>query len=626
MNRADSYDAVPLIPRDVLFGNPDRVLPSLSPDGSKIAYIAPDEGVLNVWVGPSDSSAPARPVTGDRDRGIRTFRFCHDDRHLLYLQDTGGDENWRLYAIDLETGAERELSPSGSGVQAYILAHNRWHPHEVLIGLNDRDAQVHDVHRIDLRTGERTLVEKNPGFAGWLVDSDLVVRGGVAVRSDGAEVVQLRDGDGGEFETFLEIAHEDTAGTGVVGFGRDGRSVLVQSTVDANASRLLQVDLDTGAQRVLAADDTYDIGGVVLDPQTLEPQLAVVAKDRDEYVLLDDAIRADIELLTAHRDAELGISRAERTDRVWLVTHARPDRPAEYSVYDRSTGEIRPLFVHKEALLDYTLAQVEPFQFTARDGLTVHGYVTFPVAAARSGLPCVVLVHGGPWVRDSWSYHPEVQWLANRGYAVLQVNYRGSTGYGKAFTNAGDKQWGASMHDDLVDAVQHAVDQSWVDEQRAGIYGGSYGGYAALAGAAFTPEAFRCAVDMCGPSNLLTLIASVPEYWKPMIAELHQRIGDPATDEQMLQERSPLNSAHQIRIPVLVAQGANDPRVKQAEAEEIVAALRDRGLDHEYLLFEDEGHGLAKPENRERFYAVAEPFLARHLGGRQQRDQSGATG
>lgn len=620
MSTTQTYAAISLIPRDVLFGNPDRIAPSLSPDGTKIAYVAPHDGVLNVWVGPRDDSAPTRPVTHDREQGIRTYRFCQDDRHLLYLQDTGGDENWRLYAVDLESGEERELSPPGSGVQARILAHNRWHPHEALIGVNDRDPQVHDVHHVDLRTGERTLVEKNPGFIEWLVDRDLVVRGGVQVRPDGGQVIWLRDRAGEEFCSFREFSHEDSTAGGIMSFSYDGRSVLLHTTVDANAARLLRIDLDTGAEEVLAADDTYDVTGAVLDPSTLEPQIAVITKERAERIFLDEAVRPDIERLLAHRDAELSVSRAERTDQVWLVTHGRPDSPVEYSVYDRRTKAIEPLFVHKKALLQHQLAPMEPFRFEARDGLTVHGYVTSPVGVPRSELPTIVHVHGGPWVRDGWSHHPDVQWLANRGYLVLQVNYRGSTGYGKAFTNAGDKQWGAGMHDDLVDAVEYAVAQGWADRSRVGIYGGSYGGYAALAGAAFTPEVFRCAVDMCGPSNLLTLIASVPEYWQPMIAELHARVGDPATEEELLRERSPLFSAHTIRIPVLVAQGANDPRVKQAEAEQIVAALRERNLDHEYLLFEDEGHGLAKPENRERFYAVAEQFLARHLGGRQQED------
>lgn len=619
----DTYAAVPVIPRDVLFGNPDRVSPTLSPDGTRIGYVAPDDGVLNVWVGPRDGSAPTRAVTRDRDRGIRTFRFCHDDRTLVYLQDTAGDENWRLYGIDLDTGAERQLSPSTAGVQAQLLAHNRWHPYELLLGLNDRDEQVHDVHRVDLRTGELTLVEQNPGFAAWLIDTDLVVRGGVLMQPDGSEQIMLRDGAQGEYEPFREVTHEDSAATGVAGFSRDGRRVLMSSSVGVNAAQLIRVDLDTGVETVIAADPTYDVTNVVLHPETREPQIVVFAKDRAEYIVLDESVRADLDRLRAYRDAELTVSRTERDDCIWLVGFARPDGPIEYTTYDRDTGEIQPLFVHKEALLSYELAPMDPFAYTTRDRLTVHGYITFPAGVEHRGLPAVLLVHGGPWHRDTWGYDPTVQWLANRGYAVVQVNFRGSLGYGKDFVNAGNKQWGAAMHDDLVDAVAYVVDRGWVDPQRVGIFGGSYGGYAALAGVAFTPDTFRCAVDLCGPSNLLTLIASVPEYWKPMIADLHQRVGNPEIEKDMLVRQSPLASVDAIRSPVLVAQGANDPRVKQAEAEQIVAALRDKGVDHEYVLFADEGHGLAKPANRERFYATTEPFLARHLGGRTQKDKTG---
>ena len=261
---------------------------------------------------------------------------------------------------------------------------------------------------------------------------------------------------------------------------------------------------------------------------------------------------------------------------------------------------------------------MEPFSFTARDGLTVHGYATFPPGADRSGLPTVIDVHGGPWARDDWGFDPEAQWLANRGYLCVQVNYRGSTGYGKAFVNAGDREWGGRMQDDLTDAVAFVTGQGWADPKRVAIYGGSYGGYAALAGATFTPELYCCAVDIVGPSNLKTLIETIPPYWAPMIAQFHRRVGDPATDADFLWSRSPLSRAREIRIPLLIAQGANDPRVKQAESEQIVAALKEAGIDYEYLLFPDEGHGFAKPENRLKFYAAAERFLARHLGGRAE--------
>jgi dipeptidyl aminopeptidase/acylaminoacyl peptidase len=286
-----------------------------------------------------------------------------------------------------------------------------------------------------------------------------------------------------------------------------------------------------------------------------------------------------------------------------------------FYAYDRSSGTSQFLFEHQPALSGYQLAAMEPFSFQARDGLTIHGYLTFPPGAERSQLPAVLNVHGGPWARDRWGFGPEAQWLANRGYLCIQVNFRGSTGYGKAFINAGDREWGAAMQDDLSDAVAYVIGLGWADPARVAIYGGSYGGYAALAGAAFTPGLYACAVDIVGPSNLITLIETIPPYWAPLIAQFHNRVGNPETDRDFLWSRSPLSAADRITVPLLIAQGANDPRVKQAESEQIVAALEKAGIDHEYMLFPDEGHGFAKPENRLRFYGAAEQFLARHLGG-----------
>jgi dipeptidyl aminopeptidase/acylaminoacyl peptidase len=612
-----TYDAVPLIPRDVLFGNPERVSPALSPDGRRLGFIAPVDGVLNVWVGPADAPGEARPVTDDRGRGIRLFAFCHDDRTLLYLQDTDGDEDWRLYALDLEAGGDARLVTPGEGVHAVLLGHNRWNPTTVLVGLNADNPQLHDVYRLDLGSGSLDKVEANPGFAGWIVDSDLQIRGGVAMTEDGGAVVQLRQADG-SYSPWLMVAPEDVATTDVLGYTRDGSALLMLSSVDANTARLVRLDLASGAESVLAEDPVYDVSGVVLHPETLEPQSVVFAKERDEWWHLDQDFGHEVDALRARLRGDVGISRSVRDDRRWLVTDMPSDGAVHYHVLDRDTGELTFLFAHKPALDDYELAPMEPFSYTARDGLQIHGYVTFPPGVERHDLPALLDVHGGPWARDDWGYDPEAQWMANRGYVCIQVNFRGSTGYGKAFGNAGDKQWGRAMHTDLLDAVDHVVARGWVDRSRVAVYGGSYGGYAALAGAAFSPDVFRCAVDIVGPSNLLTLLASVPEYWKPQIAFMHTKVGDPETERDMLWERSPLSRVDDIRIPVLVAQGRNDPRVKVTEAEQIVGALREKGIDHEYLLFEDEGHGLARPENRERFYAAAERFLATHLGGRSE--------
>ena len=614
-----AYDAVPLIPRDVLFGNPERVSPVLSPDGTRLGFIAPEDGVLNVWVGPADDPSAAKPVTHDRGRGVRTFAFCHDDRTLVYLQDTDGDEDWRLYRLDLGTGESHLVTP-GDGAQAMVLAHNRWHPTIMLIGLNADNPMLHDVYRLDLESGAFDKIEPNPGYASWLIDSDLAVRGGVAMTPDGGAVVHLRDLSTGRDEVWLHIPSEDLVTTGVHGFSRDGSTAYLLSSVGVNASRLLGVDLTTGAETVLAEESENDVAYLLSDPDTLEAQSVVFLAEREQWVHLDLTLGAEIDALRSRLPGEIGISRSERTDRRWLVSDTPSDGPVRYYVYNRDDTSLTFLFAHKPALDDYDLATMQPFSFLARDGLTIHGYVTYPPAVEPAALPAVVNVHGGPWYRDVWGYDPEAQWLANRGYACIQVNYRGSTGYGKAFGNAGDREWGRAMHTDLLDAVAHLVAEGRIDADRVGIYGGSYGGYAALVGAAFTPEAFRCAVDMVGPSSLITLIESVPEYWKPMLALFHTKVGNPETERDFLWERSPLSRVDNITIPLLIAQGKNDPRVTVVEAEQIVAALTEKGIDHEYLLFEDEGHGLAKPENRERFYAAVERFLAQHLGGRQQPD------
>jgi dipeptidyl aminopeptidase/acylaminoacyl peptidase len=609
----------PLIPREVLFGNPERASPGISPDGTRIAWLAPVDGVLNVWVGQIGAD-DAKPVTDDTDRGIRDYRWAHDDRHLLYVQDRGGDENWHLYAVDLEGGGTRDLTPF-DGVQAQLVATDKEFPDQVLVGLNKDNPELHDVYQLDLTTGKLDLVASNPGFIGWLADADLRVRCGVAPTPDGGLIVMVRDSEDAEWRQALQVGPEDALGTSPVAFSRDGNHLIMVSSQDANAARLVRLDLADGDRQVIYADPRYDVESVVLHPDTREPELVTVVRDRAEIEAVDPALAEELARIRAVHPGDPAFLGRDHDDRTWLLAFTADDGPVSYYAWDRAEQRATFLFVHRPELERYQLAAMEPFSFTARDGLEVHGYLSFPPGASRSGLPTVLKVHGGPWYRDIWGFDPEAQWLANRGYLCVEVNFRGSTGYGKAFVNAGDREWGAAMHDDLVDAVRHVVERGWADPARVAIYGGSYGGYAALVGATFTPDLFRCAVDLVGPSNLKTLIESIPPYWKPMVALFNTRVGNPETEVDFLWSRSPLSRVDQIRIPLLIAQGANDPRVKQAESEQIVAAMRDKGIAYEYLLFPDEGHGFAKPENRLRFYAVAERFLATHLGGRHEPDQ-----
>jgi dipeptidyl aminopeptidase/acylaminoacyl peptidase len=617
---------VELIPRQVLFGNPERVSPALSPDGTMLAWLAPRDGVLNVWVAPANDGsrdgdgidwAAARVVTDDTDRGIRQFAWAHDGRHLLYLQDTGGDENWRLHDVDLQTMQRRDLTPF-EGVHTQIIAMEKKFPTDVLVGLNLDNPQLHDVYRLDLVTGELLKEVENPGFAGWLADTQLVVRGAIAPKPDGGMTVLVRDDPAADWRPLLEVPPDDALTTDLFSFSADGLSVLAASSVDTDTARLVRIDLATGATEVLAEDPEADVDGARLHPDTKEPQIVTFRKDRTEYLVLDPDVADDLTAIRALHHGDPGLLNRDHADSTWLLGFTNDSGPVPFYSFDRAARQGRFLFEHQPALSQYQLASMEPFSFTARDGLTIHGYVTFPPEAGRSALPAVLNVHGGPWARDYWGFNPEAQWLANRGYLCVQVNYRGSTGYGKGFVNAGDREWAGKMHDDLLDAVAHITGQGWADPGRVAIYGGSYGGYAALVGATFTPDVFRCAVDIVGPSNLKTLIETVPPYWAPMIAQFHRRLGDPEKDADFLWSRSPLSRASAIRIPLLIAQGANDPRVKQAESEQIVAALTAAGIDHEYMLFPDEGHGFAKPENRLKFYAAAERFLAKHLGGRSE--------
>jgi dipeptidyl aminopeptidase/acylaminoacyl peptidase len=610
-----------LIPRRVLFGNPERISPRISPNGTSLAWIAPRDGVLNVWTAPVGTDGAdwdaAQAVTADTDRGIRFFRWAHDGRHLLYLQDTGGDENWRLYDVDLHTMAHRDLTPF-EGVQAQLLATEKKHPSEVLVGLNRDNPALHDVYRLDLVTGNLVKEVENPGFVGWVADTELVTRAGIAMQPDGSMLVKVRDGADGDWRTLLSLAAEDALTSQPLAIAPDGTTMLAISSAGADTGRLVRIDMATAAAQVLAEDPAADVAGVRLHPDTREPQLVAWLKERMEYRVLDPSVAPDLAAIRALHHGDPELVSYDHGDTVWLVAFTNDTGPVPFFLYDRRRREGRFLFDHRPELARYELAPMQPVSYTARDGLAIHGYATFPPGAGRENLPMVLNVHGGPWARDTWGFDQEAQWLANRGYLCLQVNFRGSTGYGKAFVNAGDRQWGLAMQDDLTDAVAFATAQGWADPARVAIYGGSYGGYAALAGAAFTPDLYRCAVDIVGPSNLKTLIETIPPYWAPMIAMFHQRVGNPETDTEFLWSVSPLSAAASIRTPLLIAQGANDPRVKQAESEQIVAALAAAGVDYEYMLFPDEGHGFAKPENRLTFYAAAERFLARHLGGRAE--------
>lgn len=606
-----------LIPRQVLFGNPEKTMGRLSPDGTMLAYLAPVNDVLNVWVrtiGKDDD----RPVTKDDNRGIRRYFWAADSKHIMYLQDVGGDENWRLYGVNLDSDQIKDFTPFDN-IQTRIVDRSKHFPSELLIGMNRENPRVHDVYHLDLATGELKLVAKNPGnVRDWLADAEFKIRAATMATPEGGFDLMIREDESSEWQKLLTWDSENSYNSYPVSFSKDGKSIYLIDSRDANAGRLIRMEIATEDVQVIAEDPQYDVAGVTIHPDTYEIQAVNFVKARKEWKILDGSIRGDFDKLAKLDRGDFSIPSRDDADEKWLVYFDKDNGPVSYWVYDRKTKGGTYLFNQFPTLSEYTLANTEPISFTSRDGLTIHGYVTYPPGEGRENLPMVLDVHGGPWARNTWEYNPQAQWFANRGYVCLQVNFRGSAGYGKDFINAGDREWGAKMHDDLVDAVDWAVKKGIADPERIAIFGGSYGGYAALVGATFTPDLFCCAVDASGPTNLVTLIKSIPPYWSTQLATFHKRIGNPDTEEEFLKSRSPLFKVDNIRIPILIVQGANDPRVPQAEAEQIVDAMKEKGLDYEYMLFEDEGHGLAKPENRLKFFAAAEKFLAKHMGGRYE--------
>ncbi|MHB2026605.1 MAG: S9 family peptidase [Elusimicrobiota bacterium] len=601
----------PRIPRDLIFGNPEKVSPKVSPDGSAFSYLAPLDGVLNIWAG--KTIADAKPVTRDRGRGIRSYFWAGDGRTLLYVQDKDGDENWHLWRADAAAPEQeaRDLTPF-PGVQVQVIGTHPAFPDEALIGINRRDARVHDVYRLNIQTGFLEIVEENPGdVIGWLPDDKFRIRCVKAMRGDGGSELRVRETAENPWRTFLSWGPDDSGGAH--GFTPSGDGLYVESSADSDTTQLWEMSLDGKSRKLLASCPDADVAGVLIHPVLFHAEACAFERERLEWRILDSRVADDFKIISRELSGDFQIVSRDDADKTWIVSRVSDCRPVSYYRYDRAGQSLNFMFSARPALDSYQLSPMRPVAIAARDGLSLKAYLSVPQGREPKNLPLVLHVHGGPWARDSWGFHPEVQWLADQGYAVLQVNFRGSAGFGKSFLHAGDRQWGARMQDDLTDSVSWAVREGVADPKRVAIYGASYGGYAALCGAAFTPDVYRCAVDVVGPSNLITLVKSIPPYWEPLRRVFDLRVGNADTEPEFLESRSPLFFADHIRAPILIAQGANDPRVKKAESESVAQALRAKGKEVEYLLFPDEGHGLAKPENRLKFYAACEAFLARHL-------------
>ena len=623
---ADRIAGTELIARDALFGNPERANVQISPDGKYLSWVAAVDGVLNVWVAPADNPSQARAVTQDKARGIRSYFWSYHPDTLLYLRDSGGDEDFHLYAVDLKTGQAKDLTPFPK-TTAQVAGVSPKHPGTILVGMNDRDAQWHDIYKVDLASGNRTLLEKNDAqIAGYIADADYTLKYAQRSRPDGGADV-LRRGANGAWEKFDDIPFEDVLTTSPGGLTLDGKTLYFTDSRGRNTAALFAIDVASGTRTLVLEDARADVGGTLADPATGKVQAVSVDYLRDEWKVVDPAIRADLEKLEAIGPGDVSVNTRTLDDKTWIVAYSAAEAPLVYYRYDRGAGTLTKLFSARPKLEGKPLVPQWPVEIASRDNKTLVSYLTLPRSAdanndgkADAPVPLVLLVHGGPWARDSYGYGGYNQWLANRGYAVLSVNFRGSTGFGKDFTNAGNGEWAGKMHDDLIDAVQWAVKQGVTTQDQVAIMGGSYGGYATLTGLTFTPDAFACGVDIVGPSNLNTLLSTVPPYWASFFEQLAKRMGDPRTDagKKWLTERSPLTRADQIKKPLLIGQGANDPRVKQAESDQIVKAMQAKNIPVTYVLFPDEGHGFARPENNKAFNAVTEGFLAQCLGGRAE--------
>jgi len=612
-----------LIPREILFGNPDKSSARISPDGKNLSFLAPSNGVMNVWVGPVDDVKSARPVSNDRKRGIRTYFWVYTNQHILYLQDADGDENYHVYAVDLKSGKTEDLTPLPK-VRAEIQEVSPHFPNEVLVGLNNRDPSFHDIYRLDVATGKKTLVLKNTEFAGVTTDDDFNVRFGVKFAPDGSQVLYQPDGKS-VWKEYLKIPSDDTLTSDLLGFDKTGKIAYFMDSRGRNTGVLTTLDLDSGKQTVIAENKLADVGTILQNPQDKTLQGVSFTYDRTQWQFFDPKVEADFKELRSVAGGDISVASRTADDSKWIVSYLMDDGPTRFYLYDRAAKNATFLFTSRKELEDLPLQKMHPAVITARDGLKLVSYLTLPEGSDENGdgrpekaVPMVLYVHGGPWARDNWGYNPVHQFLANRGYAVLSVNFRGSTGFGKEFVNAANKEWAGKMHNDLLDAVAWSIKEKIAVPEKIGIMGGSYGGYATLVGLTFTPDTFACGVDIVGPSNLITLLSTIPPYWAPAVQMFKDRLGDHTTEDgkKMLQERSPLNLVDRIKRPLLIGQGANDPRVKQAESDQIVKAMQERKIPVTYVLFPDEGHGFARPQNRLAFYAITEAFLAQHLGGR----------
>ena len=663
-----------LIPRQVLFGNPEKINVRISPDGKNISYIAPHNGVLNVFLAKDGDIGNAHPITNDTHRGIRSYFWSHDNKHVIYMQDNNGDENDHLFSVDIDSQEVVELTPT-KGVKAVDVTLSKNFPDYALVMLNERRKDLFDLHLLDIKSKKLYMVYKNDKYIGLDIDEDFQMRFAMMSTPEGGtktDIFEEQDKENGipaliaaieaqKVETantikhreqieeitsklqntgtseFLLVGPNDVYTTGISGFTKDKDVVIMSDSRGRDKAGLFELNVKTNEKKLVFESDKADVSSMIQHPVTKEIQAAGYNYARNKLHFFDGNIESIFAKAIAESkvDGEASIVSRSVDGKSLIVAVASDTSPAQYYKVDANSSNVKYLFSGDSQMSSYTLNPMNPLVIKARDGLEMISYLTLPKDAnvraeiddetdivraikTEKTFPLVLYVHGGPTARDEWGLSRTHQWLSDRGYAVLSVNYRGSTGFGKDFINAGNGEWSRKMHDDLIDAAKWAVDNKITTQDNIGIMGGSYGGYAALVGLTFTPDFFKCGVDIVGPSNLLTLMNSIPEYWKPLLENLKRKIGgDPATEEgrKELELRSPLTYVEKISKPLLIAQGANDPRVKKAESDQIASTMKEKDIPVIYALYNDEGHGFARPENRMSFFVLTEYFLHQHMGG-----------
>ena len=603
----------PLIPMKDFFRNPVKASYQLSPNGEYLAYMQPWENRMNVYVQKIGTEDTVR-VTSATERDIAGYFWANNSR-LAYVQDKGGDENFKLYAVNSDGTNEKVLTPFDE-VRVQIIDDLEDNENEMIIGLNKRNKQIFDAYRIDINTGEMKMIGENPGnISGWMTDNDGQLR--IASTTDGVNTsILYREKESDPFKTVLTTNFRETLAP--LYFTFDNKYIYASSNLGRDKQAIVKYDIANAKElEVLYQHPEVDVDNLLRSKKRKVITGVMFITDKRHYHFFDEQRKLlQKELQEKLPDYEVVVSNMSKDENKALVRTYSDKTRGAYYFYNLETKDFRKLDDISPWLNEAYMADMRPIKYQSRDGLTINGYMTLPKGVPEKDLPVVVNPHGGPWARDYWGFNSEVQFLANRGYAVLQMNFRGSTGYGREFWEIGFKEWGKTMQDDITDGVQWLINQGIADPARVGIYGGSYGGYATLAGLAFTPDLYACGVDYVGPSNIFTLLASFPPYWELYRQMFYEMVGDPEKDKELLKEASPLFYADSIRVPLFVAQGANDPRVKQAESDQIVEALKARGIDVQYMVKENEGHGFRNEENRFDFYGAMEKFLAQHLGGK----------